>query len=251
MIRFGDGSTSSYIPGQACWINPLPLIYLFPFRRVTWFQHLSTSKFDTAVKPQLKTLHGNFDTARQWICRSAWSVKPQSVDTKRWLMMVWGKTNKDETCSCWQKRLRVSDCFFASSWSKRYRLSWPPPEVVGFVGMALWHSLFVLDPLDGIMFYYMSVDFCSINVDINKLLHLFCVGFSVRHTGPRCLVATFRKNSGLTSFWAKSVWTLWMTKKTLRRTHFEFPERGLRIEPQLPWDPSIKNERCWDFWHIF
>ena len=83
--------------------------------------------------------------------------------------------------------------FFASGWSKCYRLSWPP-ELVGSVGMALWHSLFVLYPLDGIMFYYMSVDFCSINVDINKLVHLFCVGLT-SDTQPRCLVATFRKKT--------------------------------------------------------
>lgn len=71
-------------------------------------------------------------------------------------------------------------------------------EVVGFVGMALWHSLFVLDPLDGIMFYCMSFDFCSINVDISQLYQvvtLVLCWVNVRHTGPRCLVATFRKKT--------------------------------------------------------
>ena len=79
-----------------------------------------------------------------------------------------------------------------------------PPEVVGFVGMALWHSLFVLDPLDGIMFYYMSVNFCSINGRHQQVVTLVLCWVKVRHTDGAWWQLS-EKNSGLTSFWARSV----------------------------------------------
>ena len=111
------------------------------------------------------------------------------------------------------------------------------------------------------MFYYMSVDFCSVNVDINKLLHLFFVGLTsdtwtvlggnfpkkLRFDfilGKVCVNLVDDQNSQADFVSSQ----LRVRNGTGESAPAESPQRGLLSHNS--WDPSIKNQGCWDFWKI-